>query len=100
MMCAMCDREVTETTRHHLIPRTRHGSKRTRKTFTREAVRETVELCRACHKQIHALFTEKELAREYYGLDRLRAHPDMEKFLAWIRKQPAGRRSKTRRKRR
>ena len=53
-------------------------------------VHQTVGLCRPCHKQIHVLFTEKELEREWNSLDKLRAHPELQKFLEWIRRRPRG----------
>ena len=93
--CGMCGREEVPT-RHHLNPRTRHHNKRTKRDFGRDAVKETVGLCRPCHKQIHALFSEKELEREWNSLDDLRAHPEVQKFVAWIASKPAGFASRTR----
>ena len=47
-------------------------------------------LCRPCHSQLHALLTEKELEREWNTLERLRAHPELMKFAAWIAAKPRG----------
>lgn len=87
--CDLCGRDE-ELTRHHLIPRTRHRNKRTKREFEREEVRATVGLCRPCHAQLHKLFTEKELEREWNSLERLRAHPDVEKFVRWVAPKPSG----------
>lgn len=88
-VCAICGR--TETlTRHHLIPRTRHHNKRTKRDFARIQVQEVVRICRPCHTQIHALLTEKELERDFNSIDKLRAHPGLAKFAAWIRRRPCG----------
>ena len=43
---------------------------------------------RACHKQIHAVFTESELAREYASTEALAAHPKIARFVEWIARQP------------
>lgn len=87
--CALCEREEV-LTRHHLIPRTRHHNKRNKRKFDRAVVHRTVGLCPPCHRQVHALFTEKQLEREYSTVESLREHPAMEEFLAWIRSKPGG----------
>lgn len=53
-VCPLCGREVpvAQQDAHHLVPRSQGG-------------RETVILHRICHRQIHALLSESELAREY-----------------------------------
>jgi hypothetical protein len=45
-------------------------------------------LHRACHKQIHALFTETELAKLYPTVQALKAHPEMERFINWVKQKP------------
>ncbi|KGP90773.1 hypothetical protein N780_03645 [Pontibacillus chungwhensis BH030062] len=74
--CELCGRGPIETTEHHLVPRQYGG-----------AEGPTAELCKACHKQIHALFTNAELAGFYNTIERLRDHPDMEKYIKWVKKQ-------------
>lgn len=51
-------------------------------------------LCRACHGQAHHVFTEKEMELEYNTLDRIAAHPEIRKFVDWIRTKPPGLRVK------
>lgn len=74
--CELCERDVEERTVHHLTPK-HHGG----------AHKETALLCRACHRQIHALFTNKELADHYDTLEKLKNEEQMYRFLKWIRKQ-------------
>src|SRR4029077_16606913 len=93
--CAICGRAET-LSRHHLIPRTRHHNKRNKREFDRSAVKRTVGICRPCHSQIHALFTEKELEREYRTIESLRSHPELMKFAEWIATKPRGFRCVTR----
>ena len=104
--CQLCERVVPEITRHHLIPRTRHSTKRNKRTFDRDEVQRTALLCHPCHKQIHVLFDEKELEQELNTLERLRTHPELAKFINWVRDKPgdlkvssyrSGRRRPTRR---
>ena len=61
---------------HHLIPKSRGGI-------------DTVILHRLCHRQIHALLTENQLARNYSTIEALRAHPEIEKFIEWISNKPS-----------
>lgn len=89
--CQLCGRAGAELTRHHLIPRTRHGNKRSRRRFALETMRNQILwLCRPCHKQIHALFTEKELAEHYHSREALLEHAEVQRFVAWIGNKPAG----------
>lgn len=85
--CELCEREVSSTSRHHLIPRTLHTNKWFKKNFTREQMIETVDLCRPCHKQIHKLIPEKKMGRTYYTLEKLREEAQVAKFLKWLLKQ-------------
>ena len=73
-VCALCRREEVLTA-HHLIPRTRHHNKRNKRDFDRGVVKQTVGICQPCHAQIHALFSEKELERDWNTIASLRAHP-------------------------
>lgn len=77
LLCPLCDRPIPFAVRdaHHLIPKSRGGII-------------TVLMHRACHRQIHALFTETDLARHYASAEALRAHPEMVKFIHWIKEKP------------
>jgi hypothetical protein len=88
--CELCGRVVERRTRHHLIPRSRHGNKRVKQSFSREELHRTVPLCGACHRQIHRALTEKELEREYNTLETLHSHPDIFRFVRWIARKPHG----------
>ncbi len=77
-------------TRHHLTPLTRHSNKRVKRDTSTAERSTTVPLCRPCHNQIHALFTEKELEREFNTLEKLREHPEVKKWIAWVRTRNFG----------
>lgn len=77
--CPICEREIpsAQMDAHHLIPRSKGG-------------KETQYLHRICHRQIHALFTEMELARRLNSADAIREHPQMQRFIEWIKNKPDG----------
>ncbi len=83
--CELCDREVPKLTVHHLRPRQTTKRKKAE-------IGPTTEICSACHRQIHVLFDNKRLARELDSIEKLKAEPKMQKFLAWVRKQSPNKR--------
>lgn len=89
--CELCGRTVSWLTRHHLIPRTRHANKRNKREFSRVEVKRRVAwLCRPCHNHVHAVLGEKRLEREFNTLELLAAHPEVARFVAWMRTKPDG----------
>jgi hypothetical protein len=88
LCCALCGRAAPGLTRHHLVPRTLHKRACTRRNFSRAELYTVTLLCRPCHKQIHAVFTESELARGYASTEALAAHPKIARFVEWIARQP------------
>lgn len=71
---------------HHFIPRTLHRNKWFKKRYTREEMRGGIEVCKDCHEAIHRLLPdEKELGRHYNTLEKLRAHPEVAKYVQWKR---------------
>lgn len=77
VVCPLCERPIPKSQRdlHHLVPKLKGGD-------------ETVALHRICHRTIHARFTESELARTYNTAEALRAHDDIARFIAWVKKKP------------
>ena len=76
-ICELCNRSVSIITKHHLIPLEKGGKK-----F------QTLSLCTTCHKQIHALFTNRELATHYHDLESLKKDNKIIKFLKFIEDIP------------
>ncbi|MCG8504680.1 MAG: HNH endonuclease [Sphingomonadales bacterium] len=75
-LCPLCGRPLgRKTEAHHLIPRSLGG-------------RETVALHPICHRKIHTTLTEREIAESHATLPALRAHPDIARFIRWIRNKP------------
>ncbi len=79
-ICPLCLRRIppeAQQSLHHLVPRLKGGKGGP-----------VVLLHQICHGEIHARFTEAELARDLNTVEKLRAHPEMAKFLAWVAKRP------------
>jgi len=91
MHCELCEREMEALTVHHLIPRQKTKRKKIEPG-------PTINICSACHKQIHTLFDNPRLATELNSIERLKNEPQMQKFLSWVRKQNPNRRIKVNRK--
>lgn len=75
--CPLCERPIpaSQLDAHHLIPKSRGGV-------------HTAALHRICHRQVHALLTEAELARAFHTIEALRAHPELARFIRWVRGKP------------
>ncbi len=87
--CGLCGRLTKRgNTAHHWIPRTLHSNKWFKRRFTREQMRQTIGVCRDCHREIHRLIPdEKQLGRYFNTLETLCAHPEFAGFLAWVKRQ-------------
>jgi hypothetical protein len=55
---------------------------------------------RICHRQIHALFTETELAKQFNSVDALLAHPGIQRFVEWVKSKPTDLMERTRKSQR
>ncbi len=76
-LCPICGRELWKgdsIDRHHFIPKSRGG-------------KASEYLHRICHRKIHSIWTEKELEKEFNDPNTVCAHPDMQTFIAWVRKK-------------
>lgn len=81
--CALCERD-RPLTFHHLIPKALHRRKRYARRYTKEELARGVDLCRDCHDAVHRFLGEQELADHYPTLERLRTHPEVARFVAWV----------------
>lgn len=76
-VCPLCEREIppSQSDDHHLVPRLKGG-------------KETSTMHRICHRQIHALFSEAELAQKYNTVEALIEVPEIQKFVNWVKSKP------------
>jgi len=78
VLCPLCDRPMVagpSLDQHHPVPRSRGG-------------RETVIMHKICHRAIHAMLSERELAEEFSTFGALKMHPMLAQFIAWVKKRP------------
>ena len=76
-LCPICDREMwvgRSIDRHHFYPKCKGG-------------RITEFTHKICHRKIHSIFKENELAKEYNNADIIRKHPEIIKFVEWVSKK-------------
>ena len=84
--CPLCLRTLPLTF-HHLVPVSLRRRRQVRARFSPEELREGVLLCRDCHSAVHHFVPNKELAARRYGLEELRAVPELAKWVVWARRQ-------------
>jgi 5-methylcytosine-specific restriction endonuclease McrA len=73
--CSLCNRPFGKhIEEHHLIPKTFKG-------------KDLIKLHPACHRQIHIILSERELANYYNTIEKLLEHTEIQKFVKWISKK-------------
>ena len=75
--CPICDREMWKgdsIDRHHFYPKCKGG-------------RVTEYVHKVCHRKIHSIWTENELAKEYNSSEIVKEHPEIKKFINWVSKK-------------
>ena len=77
LVCPICNRPIPDSQKdaHHLVPKSKGG-------------KTTEYLHRICHRQIHALFTETELATQFNTAGALQEHPEIQRFILWVKSKP------------
>ena len=77
-ICELCKRQgIIKITEHHLVPKEVGGAKLP-----------VALLCQDCHKQIHALYTNKELAMRLNTIAALEKDERVARYLRYIKNQP------------
>ncbi|GAB5516831.1 MAG: hypothetical protein Rhob2KO_45560 [Rhodopirellula baltica] len=85
--CVLCEVDPAFN-EHHLIPRHCHRKTWWKKRFAKEEMQRTISVCKMCHRSIHNLIPdEKELGRDYFTIERLKAHPAFANYLDWKRRR-------------
>lgn len=75
--CELCERETQTLTGHHLIPKEKGGRDY-----------HVAYLCKTCHAQIHALFTNLELSYRFYTIEKLKKDERIIRYLSFVEKHP------------
>jgi hypothetical protein len=79
VFCPICERVIPDDQmgKHHLVPKSKGG-------------KTTVRLHRVCHDQIHAIFTDSQLAKTFCTIEAILEDPAVQKFVAWVKSKPPG----------
>lgn len=74
--CAFCERVgAPKMHGHHVVPRCKGG-------------KDIVPTCGACGSFIHATWSHNQLRDGFNTVEKIKADPRFQKFLAWLLKQP------------
>jgi 5-methylcytosine-specific restriction endonuclease McrA len=75
--CPLCGRLLgtINVDRHHLVPKSFKG-------------KEQFLVHKICHRKIHSVFTERQLAQSFHSWDALQADPDIRAFIDWVARKP------------
>jgi hypothetical protein len=75
--CPLCSRVMVDgpsVNDHHLIPKTFGG-------------KETRRMHRICHRAIHSIFSEREMAKYYHTFERMLEREEVQVFVRWVQKK-------------
>lgn len=77
--CPLCERKIlkNQEDKHHLIPKSKGGGNK-----------DIVLLHLACHRQIHMIFKESDLANHFNSIELLKNNQDVQNFINWIKTKP------------
>lgn len=87
--CELCGSTTDELNFHHLIPVSQHNKNKIKKLFERSFMKSNgIYICRFyCHRQIHKLVSEKDMAIKYYTKELLIENDAIKKFIEWRSKK-------------
>lgn len=74
-LCPICNRLLIagkSVDKHHFIPKLKGGKK-------------TTLLHVICHRKLHSIFSESEMAKYYNTPGKCKEHPDVKTFIAWVK---------------
>lgn len=84
--CPCCHR-YTHLTFHHLIPKKLHRRPHFRKRFSKETLRQGVDICRTCHNGIHSFYSEMHLGKHLCTIDLILGDEKLRDYFEWVSKQ-------------
>lgn len=89
--CAICGRLMIagpSVDKHHFVPKSQGGKEK-----------DVQYIHRVCHKKLHTVFSEKELARTYNTPAVILENPEIKVFVKWVRKKHPEYNTRVRKKR-
>ena len=82
--CELCGRDWVRLTYHHLVPRSVHEKAVRRGWHRREDLENVAWLCHACHGFVHRSWSNEELARGYFTVERLLVEEKVRAWVGWV----------------
>jgi hypothetical protein len=82
--CELCERDWVPLTYHHLIPRSTHDKVLKRGWHEEWELNKVAWLCSACHRCVHRVASNEELARYWDTVEKLKEREDIQKFTGWL----------------
>lgn len=84
--CEICDRDWINLTYHHLIPRSVHEKAVKRGWHEEWELNRVAWICGACHRYVHSIATNEELAQHWDTVEKLLSREDVQRFAQWVGK--------------
>lgn len=82
--CELCQRDWIPLTYHHLIPRSTHDRALKRAWHEEWELNKVAWLCSACHRCVHRVTTNEDLAQNFHTIDLLLTREDIQSFIKWV----------------
>lgn len=82
--CEICDRSWINLTYHHLIPRQMHAKVIKRGWHEEWKLNSVAWLCGACHRFVHRIASNEELAKDWWSVERLLEREDVRAWAEWV----------------
>lgn len=82
--CEICERDWVPLSYHHLIPRSTHAKVLKRKWHEEHMLNRVAWLCIACHRFVHRMASNEELAQKYYTVDKIMEREDAQAWAQWV----------------
>lgn len=65
-----------------------------KKHYDKATLAQGIDICRTCHDAIHNTYTEMELAKSFFTIERLQADEKLIGYFQWIAKQKVSKHSR------
>jgi 5-methylcytosine-specific restriction endonuclease McrA len=82
--CELCARDWVPLTYHHLVPRSTHERALKRGWHAEWELNKVAWLCAACHRCVHRVASNEELAQEWHTVEALLEREDVRRFVDWV----------------
>lgn len=82
--CEICERDWIPLSYHHLIPKAVHAKVLKRGWHDEHMLNKVGWLCGACHRFVHRMATNEELAREWHDVGKILEREDVQRWKGWV----------------